>query len=54
MSKYIIILVLAIAFASCKKETKPYIDPEWRYFEVGTTSGGGDWRDSSYIVATKK
>src|SRR5687768_4008858 len=53
MKRYIPILVLAIAFASCKKETKPYIDPDWRYFEVGLSGAAGDWRDSSYVVATK-
>lgn len=53
MKRYIAILVLAVAFASCKKETKPSIDPEWRYFEVGLSGAAGDWRDSSYIVATK-
>jgi hypothetical protein len=46
-------LALMITVLSCKKEVTHNPDPEWRYFEVGTNTTPGDWRDSSYIVATK-
>src|SRR5687768_11881525 len=53
MKRYIAMLVLAIDFESGIKETKQSIDPECRYFEVGLSGAAADWRDSSYIVATK-
>lgn len=53
MTRYMAILVLAIAFAGCDKKTSYAPDPAWRYFEVGVTDVPGDWRDSSYVVATK-
>lgn len=50
-----ICLLLALVAFSCKKETNaPDADPEWRYFEVGIREWNTtQWRDSSYIVATK-
>lgn len=56
MSRLILSVSLALMMVAlaCKKESdgnKP--DPEWRYFEVGKEVANGQWRDSSYIVATK-
>ena len=44
----VIILLSAIFLLSCDKDD----DKPLRYFEVGTDSGSGDWRDTSFIVAT--
>ena len=46
--------MLTVFILSCKKESGQNPDPEWRYFEVGIKNASSDdWRDSSYIVATK-
>ncbi len=49
-------LVMMITVLACKKETEKgqSPDPGWRYFEVGIKNANPEnWRDSSYIVATK-
>ena len=51
---WILSLILMSATLGCKKESDENTpDPEWRYFEVGKETSNGQWRDTSYIVATK-
>lgn len=41
-------IALCTLLFACKKES----DNRMHYYEIGLQNGGGDWRDSSFIVAT--
>jgi hypothetical protein len=44
----IVIICLSALFAGCRKDS----GDELRYYEIGLSNGGGDWRDSTFVVAT--